>query len=185
MRVNDLAAPRATPVRSGRIHVRPVQAADAPELQRFYAGLSPESRRRRFLGSAGGLTPVQVDRMCRQGFVATLAEDGVEHIVGHLCLEPIEPDAGEVAVVVGDAWQHQRIGRDLYAAAIRSAEARGMHRLEATMFADNAPIRGLLTGAGRPYRIESDELGTLYLTINLDIPLRGDPSRTYQVLAGS
>ena len=60
-----------------------------------------------------------------------------------------------------------------------------MHRLEATMFADNGPIRRLLTGAGRPHRIESDELGTLYLTINLDTPLRGDPSRTYQVLAGS
>jgi acetyltransferase len=178
MLVKDLTAPRATPVPSGRVHIRPVQAADAPELQQFYAGLSPESRRRRFLGSIGGLTLAQVERLCRYGFVAALAEDGGERIVGHLCLMPIEPDAEEVAVVVGDAWQRQGIGRALYAAALRSAEARGIHRLEATMFAYNAPIRRLLTGAGRPYRIESDELGTLYLTINLDTPLRGDRSRT-------
>ena len=73
----------------------------------------------------------------------------------------------EVAVAVADEWQHQGIGRALYAAALQSAETRGVHRLEATMFAYNTPIRRLLIGAGRPYRISSDELGTLNLTIDL------------------
>jgi GNAT superfamily N-acetyltransferase len=90
-----------------------------------------------------------------------------ERIVGHLSLEPIEPHVEEVAVAVADEWEHQGIGRALYAAALQSAESRGVHYLEATMFAFNTPIRRLLTGAGRPYRIRSDELGTLNLRIDL------------------
>jgi hypothetical protein len=54
-----------------------------------------------------------------------------------------------------------------------------MRRLEASMFAYNTPIRRLLTGAGRSYRISSDELGTFNLTIDLTGTLHegsGEPS---------
>lgn len=141
--------------------------ADAAELCRFYAGLSEESRRRRFLGFTRGLSNAQADRFCRHGFVATVQYGSAERIVGHLSLEPIEPHVEEVAVAVADEWQRQGIGRALYAAALESAKSRDVRRLEATMFAYNTPIRRLLTGAGRPYRISSDELGTLNLTIDL------------------
>jgi GNAT superfamily N-acetyltransferase len=149
------------------VRIRRTRAADAPELGRFYVELSDESRRRRFLGFTRGLTEAQAERFCRHGFVATVPSGSAERIVGHLSLEPIEPHVEEVAVAVADEWQHLGIGRALYAAALQSAESRGVRRLEATMFAYNAPIRRLLTGAGRPYRISSDELGTLNLTIDL------------------
>jgi len=159
--------PRSSTATRQGVRIRQTRASDVVELRRFYVGLSDESRRRRFLGFTRGLSQAQVERFCRHGFVATVPSGSAERIVGHLSLEPIEPDVKEVAVAVADEWQQQGIGRALYAAALQSAEARGVRRLEATMFAYNAPIRRLLTGAGRPYRISSDELGTLYLTIDL------------------
>ena len=165
----------------GGVRIRPPRAGDAPELRRFYLELSDESRRRRFLGFSRGLTDAQAARFCRHGFVATAPSGSAERIVGHLSLEPVEPHVEEVAVAVADEWQHQGIGRALYAAALRSAEWRGVRRLEATMFAYNTPIRGLLTGAGRRYRISSDELGTLNLTIDLKATVdeqRDEPTGT-------
>jgi len=157
----------------GQVRIRPVRPADADELRRFYAGLSGESRRRRLLGTRSGLTEAQANRLCAvdhvhaDGFVATVASDGGDRIVGHLCLEPVESGAEEVAVAVDDDWQRHGLGRALYGAALISAASRGVRRLEATLFAYNTALRCLLTGGGRPYRIESDELGTLYLTIDL------------------
>jgi GNAT superfamily N-acetyltransferase len=85
---------------------------------------------------------------------------------------PHVPRAGRTrgrggGLAVADDCQRHGVGRALYAAALSSAESRGIHQLEATLFAYNNSVRLLLTGAGRPYRIESDELGTLYLTIDL------------------
>jgi acetyltransferase len=160
-------APRAS------IRIRPVRQGDPGALRRFYAGLSAESRRRRFLGVRSGLTETQASHFCAvdhvhaDGFVATVASDDGERIVGHMCLEPVGSEVEEVGVAVADDWQRHGVGRALYAAALSSAESRGIRRLEATLFAYNNPVRLLLTGAGRPYRIESDELGTLYLTIDL------------------
>jgi len=173
------ANPRSATTSNRGVRIRRTRAADAPELGRFYVELSDESRRRRFLGFTRGLTEAQADRLCRHGFVATVPSGSAERIVGHLSLEPIEPHVEEVAVAVADEWQHLGIGRALYAAALQSAESRGVRRLEATMFAYNAPIRRLLTGAGRPYRISSDELGTLNLTIDLTAMVdagSGEPS---------
>lgn len=166
--VLEVAANHRSATASKRgVRIRRTRRADAPDLRLFYAELSDESRRRRFLGFTRGLSDAQADRFCRHGFVATVPAGSAERIVGHLSLEPIEPHVEEVAVAVADEWQHLGIGRALYAAALQSAESRGVRRLEATMFAYNTPIRRLLTGADRPYRISSDELGTLYLTIDL------------------
>lgn len=165
--VQQHAATTRIPGSHPDVRIRRARLADAPELRRFYAELSDESRRRRFLGFTREISAEQADRFCKHGLVATVSSESTERIVGHLSLEPTEPHVEEVAVAVADDWQHQGIGRALYAAALRSAESRGVKRLEATMFAYNTPIRRLLTGAGRPYRISSDELGTLNLTIDL------------------
>jgi L-amino acid N-acyltransferase YncA len=162
------AVARATKASELGVRIRRIRTADASEVCRFYADLSDESRRRRFLAFTRELSDEQASRFSRHGFVATVSSQSGDRIVGHLTLEPAEPHVEEVAVAVADEWQHRGIGRALYAAALESAQKRGVRRLEATMFAYNTPIRRLLTGAGRPYRITSDELGTLKLTIDLD-----------------
>ena len=47
--VTHRAAPRTT----GGVSIRRIRRSDIPELERFYAGLSDESRRTRFFASGG------------------------------------------------------------------------------------------------------------------------------------
>ena len=107
------------PNRLGRVRVRRVRPDDAAKLVAFYRRLSPESWRRRFLGYAtiGADMLGQLcgpDHLHAEGFVAELVgSPGDGQIVGHLCLEPVEQGAIEVAVAVADAYQRMGIGRRL------------------------------------------------------------------------
>src|SRR5215471_7739488 len=94
--------------------IRAISPADREALVRFYAGLSPESRQARFHGTApqvGG--PVATyfcgsDHDHREGLVAeAFDEEGELAIIGHLCLEPLEPGVAEMAIAVADGWQRR------------------------------------------------------------------------------
>lgn len=147
----------ATPIGSG-VHIRRIRGSDTPALERFYAGLSGESRRTRFFSVAGRPSHDQSVSFCtpdhdhREGFVAVVATlDGPgERLVGHLCLEPAGGHIAEVAVAVADEVQHQGIGRRLLDAGVRWALAEGFTTLTASAFIGNAPIHHLLAGLGRP-----------------------------------
>ncbi len=155
------------------VRIRPICPGDADALRRFYVGLSAAGRQWRFLGTRSGLREAQANHLCAvdhvhaDAFVATVGSDGGERIVGYLCHERVESGVEEVAVAVADEWQGKGIGGELYHAALISAESRGIRQLEATLLSYSTRVRCLLSGAGRPYTIESDELGTLYLTIDL------------------
>jgi acetyltransferase len=158
----------------GPIRIRAIRPTDESELQRFYAGLSPESRRTRFFSISSGLSPAQSHSFCttdhdhREGLVAVarIGANG-ERIVGHLCLEPNGADAAEVAIAVADEFQHHGIGRRLLMAG--AAWARGEHltRLTAAMLAGNAPIHRLLAGLGLPTRTAYAGAGVSEVTIDL------------------
>ncbi len=128
------------------IEVRPVERADAAELVAFYARLSPESRRRRFLCSTRGLDErlarrfTSVDHVRSTGLVATL--DG--HIVGHACVEESGAGAVEMAFAVDDAWQRRGIGRRLLAEAVAWARRHGVSHIDLSLFADNLAMHRML-----------------------------------------
>ena len=157
-----------------RVSIRPIEPSDAAALCGFYAELSPESRRRRFLGMSRGITPEQA-----QGFVAGQGVGAVLHeagpadgaIVGHACMPLVEPGVAEVAFAVADRYQGRGIGRALLAAVITVARRLGVHRLVASMYGDNAAIHRLLLGTGRPYRWLPPEGGV----DGLEIDLHTDP----------
>lgn len=159
----------------GFVRVRAIRPADASELQRFYAVLSSESRRTRFLYISTGLTPAQSISFCttdhdhREGFIAVVAGGpaGSEQIVGHLCLEPDGVDAAEVAIAVADEFQHQGIGRRLLEAGVAWARREHIARLTATMFANNRPIHRLLAGLGLATRLVYADGGVYEMTIDL------------------
>jgi GNAT superfamily N-acetyltransferase len=159
----------------GVIRIRAIGPTDEIELQRFYAGLSPESRRMRFFAISPGLSRAQSRAFCttdhdhREGFVA-LAGIGLareERIVGHLCLEPDGGEAAEVAIAVADAFQHHGIGRRLLTAGAAWARREHITRLTATMLAGNAPIHRLLAGLGLPTRVADAGAGVSEVTIDL------------------
>lgn len=137
--------------------IRPIGPADVPALERFYAELTAEDRRTRFLHVGARLSAAQAVSFCTpdhahaDGFVAVVTEaPGLERIVGHLCMEPDGVATAEVAVAVACEFQGYGVGRRLLAAGMDWAKHEGVTRLTATMYVDNAPIQRLLRGLHRP-----------------------------------
>jgi GNAT superfamily N-acetyltransferase len=137
------------------IRIRRIAQSDQEGLQAFYAGLSDESRRTRFLGQSRGIGADQSTYFCtpdhahREGFVAvTGAMSRPNRIVGHICVEPDGAASAEVAVAVADEMQGLGIGRRLVDAAVAWARVDGIETLTATMLAGNPAIQRLLTSLG-------------------------------------
>ena len=158
------------------IRIRRIAPADHDRLQAFYAGLSEESRRTRFLGPSNGIGDRQSSYFCcpdhahREGFVATMVPaDGPDRIVGHVCIEPDGPDTAEVAVAVADELQGRGIGRRLVDAAVYWARRDGFRTLTATMLAGNPAIQRLLTGLGLPSTAVAIGAGVVEVRIDLGV----------------
>jgi GNAT superfamily N-acetyltransferase len=156
-----------------RPQVRPVRAADAAAITAFYAGLTPESRRTRFLGACRSISDLQAARFARaaeRGASGWLALDRDGTVVAHLCLEPLDPPGDrveEIAVAVAEPLRGRGLGRALLDVAIASARRRGVRALEATMLTGNHPIHALLEHAGLPWTCRALEPGSETIRIDL------------------
>lgn len=163
----DATAPAGRTMHPGRridrdrmTSIRPIERSDAPNLSDFYATLSSESRRRRFLGHVARDDRALADRFTGhtgESLVAILAEasprDGL--IVGHATVQQDGPGTAEIALAVADEFQGMGVGGRLMEAAASHARQLGMHGLNALMYADNTPMRRLLRATGR---VLSDEI---------------------------
>lgn len=134
------------------VSIRPIDPSDAPGLADFYARLSPESRRRRFLGPAV-VDDALIARFTDEpdgGLVAVLSEPGPRdgEIVGHASVQADGADRAELAFAVADELQGRGLGRILVEMAAELARRRGFREATASLLADNAPMRRLLHGAG-------------------------------------
>jgi RimJ/RimL family protein N-acetyltransferase len=120
-----------------QVVLRPVRAADKRLLREAFARLSPESARMRFLGPKARLTTselrylTEVDGLDHVAVVAVLAHAPTHVVaVGRFVRLPEDPQTAEVAIVVGDPWQRQGVGRHV-------GLERGVRRFVATMLSDN------------------------------------------------
>lgn len=161
---------------SDGVTIRPIRPADPAGLEAFYAALSDESRRTRFLGVNPGIGHrasayfCRPDHAHREGFVAVVRPTGeAERIVGHVCVEPDGPSCAEVAVAVADEFQGHGVGRSLVEAAVTWARQDGYDTLVATMLAGNPAIQRLLTGLDLPARTSAIGAGTIEIRIDLGI----------------
>jgi len=152
-----------------RIRIRSIEPGDAAALERFYEGLSEDSRRLRFFATTCGLTHVQATEFCsadhshREGFVAVVSDP--ERIVGHLCLEPSGDGCAEMAIAVADEVQGVGIGTRLMRAAISWAQDAGVATLTASMLTSNAGIHRLVASLGMPTRIRPSGIDTSVVDI--------------------
>lgn len=158
------------------VRIRRIRPADHDGLRDFYAGLSDESRRTRFLGATSGIGENQSTYFCtpdhahREGFVAVIGPVGGRgRIVGHVCIEPANDSSAEVAVAVADAFQRQGIGRRLVDAAVAWARLDGIRTLVATMLGGNPAIQRLLTGLGLPTVAVPIGAGIIEVRIDLGV----------------
>jgi acetyltransferase len=160
----------------GSVRIRAIRPTDELELLSFYAGLSSETRRRRFFYLSPGVSPAQAAAFCRtdhehgEGFVAvrTLRATASPRIVGHLCLHPDGAATAEIAIAVADDFQQQGVGTRLLAVGARWATRKHVEHLTATMLATNGPIHHLLGGLGRTMHAEWDGPGLIKVAIDRD-----------------
>jgi GNAT superfamily N-acetyltransferase len=155
------------------VTIRPIRGDDVAALSAFYEGLSAESRHARFLGSCRGLSDGCAARMCsadgkrEAGFVATVAADGGQQIVGHVCLMEITPGTLEIGVAVADGRQGTGIGRRLFLTAIAWAEVNGIARIVATAFSDNWRVLRLLASTEHPTAVRDAGCGISSVAISI------------------
>jgi ribosomal protein S18 acetylase RimI-like enzyme len=131
-----------------------VEPSDRGRLVALFNRLSPESRRRRFLGPKPELTErdlrylTAVDHHWHEALAAVDRRDGsilgVARYVGHAG----RPTAADVAVAVADEVQRQGIGTALTRCLIGRARANGFDALTASTLWENRPARALLKQLG-------------------------------------
>ena len=124
--------------------LRPIRAQDKGLLAAGFARLSPESARLRFLAPKPRLSSAElrylteIDGADHVAIVAVLAHAPRRVVgVGRWVRLRDEPDAAEVAIVVGDPWQHQGLGRHLGVVLADLARRQGVSRFVATLLSDN------------------------------------------------
>lgn len=142
-------------LRDGRpVLVRPARAADAPLVQAFVRGLSPLSRRRRFLGPVAELSPGQLDRLTqahdpRELALVALAPGSATPAIVGMAQYALESDGeAEFALAVADDWHRQGLGSRLLAALLAHANEQGVRALAGEVLVDNWPMLALLAAAG-------------------------------------
>lgn len=174
--------------------LRPVGPADADVVRAVFAGLSPASRRRRFLAPTPRLTAGMLRRLVDD-------VDGVDHVA--LAMETADRTrevvgigrwvraadgcTADVAIAVVDRWQHRGAGMVLASALLTHARASGIQRVAATIGADNHAALALAARALPAARRRHDGPGVFALAADLghryadgaaaDPPLPADGNR--------
>lgn len=126
------------------VALRPIAPEDKARLTAAMDHVSDESLRRRFLAPKPRLTGsdlrylTEVDLQDHYAEVAVLA-DRPDAIIGvaRWIRDPDEPEAAEVAVLVGDAFHGQGLGTLLGVSVADAARERGIRRFTATLLGDN------------------------------------------------
>ena len=137
--------------RGVRVLIRPIEPSDKKKLATGLRQLSEESIRKRFLAAKPRFTTAElrylteVDGSNHIALVAVLERDPEQLVAVARCVRlPDTPDTAEIAIVVGDPWQTQGLGRELATRLADAALAVGIRRFAATMLGDNEAARRLM-----------------------------------------
>jgi acetate---CoA ligase (ADP-forming) len=139
--------------------VRPIRAEDEPALQRFFAGLSLESRVFRFFAAVANADAsvrrmVDVDYTTRYGIVAVSGAE--RRVVGHAMYVAIEPAKAELALAVADEYQGRGLGTILLGQLAEAALEAGIQVLEAVVRPENHRMLDVLRESGFPIHSRSE-----------------------------
>lgn len=159
-----------------KIFIRPVKPEDAPLYVNLIETLSPTSIYHRFFGVIKVLSPAMLSRFTqidydREIALVAIEEDsemermlGVARIIG-------DPDGleGEIAVLIGDAWQGKGIGANLMRKCLLIAEKRGYKHIHGTVLKENTHMLALAKKLG--FKIGKGEyFGEFEIQINFGLP---------------
>jgi acetyltransferase len=136
------------------LHIRALHRCEEAPIRELDAHLSVRTRYLRFLSPLPEL-PDSVVRLLacvdhRRTLALVVEGDGEgREVVGLGSFGAVDDHNAEVALLVRDDWQRQRIGSALAERVLAAAEKRGFDRFIVYMHSDNVAIRKLLQRVGR------------------------------------
>ena len=134
--------------------VRALGPDDRAALALTFDRMSPESRRRRFLGpkpklSSRELTMLtDIDHVAHEALVAVDDSDGSIVGVARYNAWTRREGVADLAVAVLDDWQGRRLGTRLAMRTIQRARQNGFSLVTGTTFWDNRPARRMMRTLG-------------------------------------
>jgi acetyltransferase len=148
--ISDCLLPNGQPVT-----IRPIRPEDAAIEQAFVRNLSPEARYYRFMNALSELTPqmlarfTQIDYDREMALVAVVQDGGreTEIAVARYITNP-DGTSSEFALVVGDAWRRQGLGRRLMTQLIEIARSKAISNMSGDILAVNHPMLEMLSRLG-------------------------------------
>jgi RimJ/RimL family protein N-acetyltransferase len=157
--------------------MRQIEPDDIGKLREIWAGLSADSRRRRFLASSSVADIsdaelqylVDVDHRRHEAILA-LGPDGRALGVARYVRTPGDRESAEVAVVVVDDWHNRGLGTALLDRLTDSARENGIKRYTAIVSEDNDVVLQALERAGAE-RTNNGEDGEIEFVF--DVPAEG------------
>jgi GNAT superfamily N-acetyltransferase len=154
--------------------IRPISKLDASAHLAFFDGLSPATKRLRFLGSINQPSEAMIAQLTdidgtNQAALVAVVKDGTaEMIVG---ISRYSKLAGvnhcESALVVSDDWQHKGLGTALMQHLIEIAKTQGLAAMKSTEFAQNTDMRTLMQELG--FHSKTDPLDATQVIYTLDL----------------
>jgi GNAT superfamily N-acetyltransferase len=133
-------------VRGGAVtQTRRATTSDFDSVQDFHERCTPRSRALRYHGGKAGLTCREWNWLVdsRRGTtLLTHPESRPDHVIAmtNLMRWADEPGVLELAVLISDAWQGRRLGRELFAHAMTWARSTGHHTLCVSLLSSSRPL---------------------------------------------
>jgi RimJ/RimL family protein N-acetyltransferase len=149
--------------------VRPLERRDGEAVQAMHERCSQTSRRARYFSAKPSLPQRALDLFCEPSYGVTLVAEGPDGSIlalAHL-VHVLDPGVAELAFLVEDAWQGRGLGRALTDLLLALGRDRGLVELRATVLADNARMRRLLTTVGGRTR-RTDDPSVVEIRVRLD-----------------
>jgi GNAT superfamily N-acetyltransferase len=144
------------------VAVRPLRENEAGPVLEVFAGLSPQSRRMRFLSTVPVLTDSMLQRLTdvdHDGHGSWLVTVGDEAVgIGRYVRTPDLPEVAEIALEIVDRYQGLGLGRLLLEVVGAAAADAGIRRLTWVMDPANEKIRRLAVPLGGEFALDYDVL---------------------------
>jgi acetyltransferase len=159
----------------GRVVViRPIRGEDEAGECRFFAGLSGEAKRMRFMKSVNAVSEklihffTHIDYEQQMAFVCEAKLNGSSGLVGEARYAAIPHTRScDFGVVVADAWHKSGIAGLLMDALIRAARAQGFDTMEGLVLRENQDVRKFAKALGFKETLQPDDPTTIRIVKRL------------------
>jgi GNAT superfamily N-acetyltransferase len=170
--------------RTRRVRIRRYELGDEDVVETVFAGMSPASRRLRYLTCLEELSPRAltalraVDGDRHVAVVAEIGRGRSRHPIGLARYVVDGPGRAELAYELVDGWQGRGVGTRLVGALVEEARVQGLEELHATVLPENDASLAVLRRHLPTLRVEP-----VAGLLEVSAVLAGGAIRTADVLA--